>query len=143
MDTTSAWPSDKIDSAISGVLIRLVVITGIDTSLLIFSLIHVNALRGTDVTIVGILASCQPIPVLSNVTPASSNIFASATTSSNVLPLSTKSSMDNLKIMIKSLPTCSLIALTISIAIRVLFSKLPPYWSVRLLVLGAINWLIK
>jgi hypothetical protein len=36
----------------------------------------VNAARGTEVTMVGIRASCQPMPVLSSVAPAASIAFA-------------------------------------------------------------------
>ena len=53
-----------------------------------------KAARGTIVAIVGIRASCQPMPVLMIVAPAASMPCASSTTSSQLLPPSTRSSID-------------------------------------------------
>ena len=55
---------------------RFVVTSGSDTSFFMRLVIHVNAARGTDVEMVGTLASCQPIPVLISVAPAFSISFA-------------------------------------------------------------------
>ena len=60
---------------------RLQVTIGIKTCCLIFSVTQANAARGTWVAMVGIRASCQPIPVFKIVTPAASNSIASCTTS--------------------------------------------------------------
>ena len=139
IDTISACPSIKICSAISGILIRLVATKGIFTSPLIFSVTQENAARGTIVAIVGIRDSCHPIPVLIIVAPAFSISFAKATTSSQLLPPSTKSNMDNLYIIIKCRPTFSRHALTISTGNFIRFSKLPPHSSFLWFVLGAIN----
>ena len=73
----SACPEASTCSAISGVLIRFDVINGIETEPFSFSVTHVNAARGTLVAIVGIRASCQPIPVLIIVAPAFSISLAS------------------------------------------------------------------
>ena len=122
---------------------RLVVISGIDTSCFIFSVTQVNAALGTEVTMVGTRASCQPIPVLMSVAPACSTAFAIVTTSCQLLPPSTKSNMDKRKIIIKFSPTLARTALIVSIPRRILFSMLPPHSSLRLLVLRQANWLIK
>ncbi len=74
---------------------RLVVQSGIDTSPFSFFVTHANAARGTDVAMVGMRASCQPMPVLMIVAPARSTALASCTTSSQVLPSGTRSSMDS------------------------------------------------
>ena len=76
IETISACPSASIFSPISGVLIRFVVTRGIFTSPIILLVTQLNAPLGTMVAIVGILASCQPIPVLIMVTPAFSNSLA-------------------------------------------------------------------
>ena len=59
-----------------------------------FSVTHAKAARGTLVAMVGMRASCQPMPVLMRVAPAASTAWASSTTSSNEEPPSTRSSMD-------------------------------------------------
>ena len=143
METISARPSARICSATSGILIRLVVTKGIFTSPFIFCVTHVKAALGTMVAIVGIRASCQPIPVLMILTPAFSNSFANNTTSSHVLPSGTKSNIESLNMRINSSPTLFLISLTISSGNFILFLYSPPHSSVRLLVFFAINWLIK
>jgi hypothetical protein len=57
-------------SATSGVLMRLVAMSGIATSPLSLRVTHAKAARGTEVAIVGTRASCQPMPVLMIVAPA-------------------------------------------------------------------------
>src|SRR5690606_39694394 len=69
MEIISASFSAKARSATSGVLIRLVATNGIETSPRNFAVTLVNAPRGTLVAIVGIRASCQPIPVFKMVAP--------------------------------------------------------------------------
>ncbi len=59
----SANPSSISLSAVTGELIRLVVQRGIEMLPRIFFVTQENAPRGTMVPIVGIRASCQPIPV--------------------------------------------------------------------------------
>ena len=95
IDTRSASPLRRASSATCGMLIRFDVTTGIPTCGLSFPVTQVNAARGTDVTIVGTRASCQPMPVLMIVAPAASTSFASATTSSQRWPPSTRSSMES------------------------------------------------
>ena len=72
IETRSASPAARIDSASSGVLIRLDAHTGTDTSAFSRAVADRQAPRGTWVMIVGTRASCQPMPVLKAVTPASS-----------------------------------------------------------------------
>ena len=96
----SAAPSASTCSPTSGVLIRFVVTSGMSmpsarSSSRIFRVTQVNAARGTLVAIVGMRASCQPIPVLIIVAPASVIARASCTTSAHVLPSGTRSSMDS------------------------------------------------
>jgi xanthosine utilization system XapX-like protein len=55
----------------------LVVQRGMLISFFIFAVTHVNAPLGTIVAIVGILASCHPMPVLIIVAPAYHQIFHS------------------------------------------------------------------
>ena len=83
-----------ICSATSGMLMRLVVISGIFTSAFILRVTKANAARGTLVTMVGMRASCQPMPVLISVAPAASIALASITISSQLWPSSTRSSID-------------------------------------------------
>ena len=75
--------SARICSAACGMLIRLDATTGMSTCSATALLISTNALLGTDVTIVGTRASCQPIPVLMIAAPAFSTSRASATISSH------------------------------------------------------------
>src|SRR5689334_5907591 len=114
IDTRSAWPEARISSAISGVLMRLDATTGTDTSGRSLAVTHENAPRGTDVTIVGMRASCQPMPVLMIETPASSIFLASATVSSQLWASSTRSSSDIRYTTMKSSPTDSRTRSTIS-----------------------------
>ena len=74
IDTMSAWPAAMISSASSGVLIRLDAHTGTSTTSVSRAVTHAHAARGTWVMIVGTRASCQPMPVLKTVTPASSSL---------------------------------------------------------------------
>ena len=67
---------------------RFEVMIGIVTSPISFLVTHVNARRGTEVAMVGIRASCQPMPVLIIVAPAFSTALASCTTSSQLEPVS-------------------------------------------------------
>jgi hypothetical protein len=60
----SADPDAKISSAVSGALILLVVQSGILISFFIFAVTHEKPPRGTIVAIVGILASCHPMPAI-------------------------------------------------------------------------------
>ena len=94
IETRSASPASRISSASSGLLIRLDAQTGTDTSALSRAVACRQAPRGTWVMIVGTRASCQPMPVLSTVTPASSSPWARSTTSSQVWPSSTRSSSE-------------------------------------------------
>ena len=95
IDTMSASPRASTASAVAGSLMRLVVMSGMFTAPFRRRVTHVNAARGTIVAIVGMRASCQPMPVLMIVAPAASTACASATTSSHVLPPSTRSSIDS------------------------------------------------
>ncbi|MNI42264.1 hypothetical protein D3C73_965460 [compost metagenome] len=122
MDTMSASPSAKICSATSGVLMRLVVISGMLTEPRSLAVTLLNAARGTLVAMVGIRASCQPIPVLMIVAPACSTALANSTISSQVLPPSTRSSIDRRKMMMKFGPTASRTRRTISTGRRIRFS---------------------
>ena len=83
-----------MSSAISGALIRLDAHTGTLATPLRRAVAERQAPRGTWVMIVGTRASCQPMPVLKTVTPASSSSPASSTTSSQVWPPSTRSSRE-------------------------------------------------
>ncbi len=62
---------------------RLVVTSGIATWPFSLRVTQLNAPRGTGVAMVGIRASCQPMPVLMIVAPAASMACASCTVSSN------------------------------------------------------------
>ena len=94
IETRSASPEARIDSASSGVLILFEAQTSTDTSALSRAVADRQAPGGTCVMIVGTRASCQPIPVFRTVTPASSRPWARATTSSQVWPPSTRSSSE-------------------------------------------------
>ena len=65
------------------------------TSPMSFFVTQVKARRGTEVAMVGMRASCQPMPVLMIDAPASSTAFASCTTSSQVDPSGTRSIIDS------------------------------------------------
>ncbi len=94
IDTRSALPSATTCSARSGIVIRFEVTTGIESSGRSCAVTRVKAPRGTEVTIVGTRASCQPMPVLMIVAPAASTSRASATISSHDCPSGTRSSME-------------------------------------------------
>jgi hypothetical protein len=64
IDTISASPRARIASATCGSLMRLVVTSGIDTAPFSLRVTQLKAPRGTGVAMVGMRASCQPIPVL-------------------------------------------------------------------------------
>ena len=100
MLTMSAQPSASTCSATSGVLMRLLVISGMPMSAVrsssrIFFVTQAKAPRGTLVAIVGTRASCQPMPVFSSVAPAAAIAFASVTTSGQLLPSGIRSSIDS------------------------------------------------
>ncbi len=106
----------------SGIFILLDVIKGILISAFIFFVTQVNAALGTEVAIVGILDSCQPIPVFIIVAPAFSIALPNCTISSQELPFSTKSNIERRYIMINSFPTAALVSSTNLIGRRILFS---------------------
>ncbi len=81
IDTKSASPAASTASATSGVLMRLLAQTGSDTSPLSLRASQVNAARGTEVAMVGMRASCQPMPEFSIEAPAASMARASSATS--------------------------------------------------------------
>ena len=70
-------PSASSCSATSGVLIRLVATSGTATAPMSFFVTQAKAPRGTVVAMVGMRASCQPMPVLMMVAPAASTAWAS------------------------------------------------------------------
>ena len=70
-------------------LMRFDATTGIVTCSATALLMSTNAPLGTDVTIVGTRASCQPMPELMMVAPAASTSIASETISSQLWPSST------------------------------------------------------
>ena len=88
---------------------------------------------------VGILASCQPMPVLITSTPQDSSSLANAAISLQSLPPFIKSSILNLNMITKSSPTASLVCRTISKGNFIRFSKLPPHSSVLWFVSAAMN----
>ncbi len=94
-ETMSASPSARIRSAVSGVLMRFTATSGIPTSPFSRRVTQEKPPRGTTVAMVGMRASCQPMPVLSSVAPAASTARASSTTSSTVEPPGTRSSIDS------------------------------------------------
>ncbi len=124
-------------------LIRLDAHTGTSTTSVSRAVTLAHAARGTCVMIVGTRASCQPMPVLKTVTPASSSLPASSTTSSHVWPPSTRSSSEIRYMIGKPSPTASRVRRTISTGKRIRLRALPPHRSVRSLVRVARNWLIR
>jgi hypothetical protein len=76
IETMSAQPSASTASATSGVLMRLEVMSGIETSPIMRFVSQVKAARGTEVAMVGTRASCQPMPVLMIEAPAASTALA-------------------------------------------------------------------
>ena len=73
---------------------RFEVMTGMPTLPISRFVTQAKARRGTEVAMVGMRASCQPMPVLMMVAPAASIFCASSTTSSKVEPLGTRSIID-------------------------------------------------
>ena len=126
IETRSEWPADSTCSAISGVLIRFVATSGTDTAPLSLAVTQLNPPRGTEVAIVGIRASCQPIPVLMMLTPAASSPSASPTTSPHSLPSLTRSSIDSRNMIMKSSPVAARTRSTISRARRERLWNEPP-----------------
>ncbi len=143
IETRSAPPSARIDSASSGVLIRFDAQTGTETSALSRAVTERHAAGGTWVMIVGMRASCQPMPVLSTLTPASVSRWARVSTSSQLWPPSTRSSSEIRYMIGRSSPTRSRVRRTTSSGKRIRFSALPPHASSRSLVRSARNWLIR
>ena len=94
METMSASPSARTFSATAGVLIRLVVTSGMFTAPFSLRVTQLKPARGTMVAMVGMRASCQPMPVLIMLAPAASTAFAWATISSQALPSGTISSIE-------------------------------------------------
>ncbi|MNL53681.1 hypothetical protein D3C87_1769450 [compost metagenome] len=83
------------------------------------------------------------IPALntSRCAPSRSRIRAMAAPSSAVLPARTPSVMLNLHTTARSLPTASSTLRSTRLGKRRRLSRLPPYWSRRLLYNGEMNWL--
>ncbi len=94
-DTMSAQPSASSSSASWGVLMRLVVTSGMFTEPMTRLVTQAYAPRGTEVAMVGMRASCQPMPVLMMVAPAASTSRASVITSSREEPPGTRSSIES------------------------------------------------
>ena len=139
IETISAIPSLKMLSATFGSLIRFEVTIGILRCGRNLPVTQANAARGTIMPIVGIRASCQPIPVFMRDAPAFSTRCPSSTTSSKLLPSSTKSRQERRKIIRKSSPDSSRTRSTIFRAKRIRFLKDPPHSSLRLFVHFAMN----
>ena len=95
METRSAQPSRRTLSAVSGELILLDVIRGAPTKPISFPVTHAKARLGTIAAIVGIGASCHPMPVLMMSAPAFSTASASSTTWSQFDPSGTRSSIES------------------------------------------------
>ena len=93
-ETMSASPRARISSPTSGALIRLEAITGICTASFRRRVAQAKPPRGTACEMVGMRASCQPMPVLSSDAPADSIPLASCTISSPERPPSTSSSAE-------------------------------------------------
>ena len=89
IEINCTWVSARISSAACGMLMRFDATTGMFTCSATALLMSTNALLGTEVTIVGTRASCQPNPELIIVAPAASTSFASAMISSQLWPSST------------------------------------------------------
>ena len=136
-------PVEISRSASSAELMRLEAMTGTSTTVLSRAVRSANAALGTDVTTVGTRASCHPIPVLNESTPAASRRAASSAVSSHVWPPSTRSSRLIRYCSRKSGPTASRVRRTISSGNRIRFDAVPPHASVRSLVRSARNWLIR
>ncbi|SKY68570.1 Uncharacterised protein [Mycobacteroides abscessus subsp. abscessus] len=143
IDTASTRPRSRISSATSGVLMRLLAMSGIDTSSRSRSVNLTNAARGTEVTMVGTPASCHPMSVLMASTPSASALRAMSAISSQVCPPLTKSAIDCRRMTGKSRGTRRRISVITSTRKRCRFSVEPPHLSVRSLVCGHRNWLTR
>jgi hypothetical protein len=82
----SASPRARMPSATSGVLMRLVATTGTGSASRSRAVTQAKAALGTSVAIVGMRASCQPMPVFTRVAPAAATAWPRRTTSSQLLP---------------------------------------------------------
>jgi len=122
---------------------RLVATSGMETEPLSLCVTHEKPPRGTEVAIVGMRASCQPMPVLMIEAPAASTACPSATTSFQSEPPSTRSSIERRKMMMKSLLVERRTSSMMRIGSRKRPSAEPPHSSVRKLVRCAMNWLIR
>ena len=140
-DTMSACPEARMSSATPGSLMRFDAHTGTSTAAFRRPESSANAARGTEVTMVGTRASCQPIPVLSRSTPASTRRPASSSVSSHVCPSATRSCSEMRYCSMKSSPTSARMRRTISIGSDMRRRAEPPHSSVRRLVARARNWL--
>ena len=143
IETRSAAPLSRMASAISGVLMRLVATSGMETEPRSLAVTHEKPPRGTLAAIVGMRASCHPIPVLINDAPADSMACARASTSCQSEPFSTRSSIERRNMRMKSGRVAARTRSTIVVARRVRLAKEPPHSSVRALVRAAMNWLIR
>lgn len=139
----SASPSARIYPATSGMLIRFDAITGTETSGRNLPVIQLNAARGTEVTIDGTRASCQPTPVSMIDAPAASISFASATGLVPVLAVLDEveqgHAVDDDEVLADRGPDLR----TISVANRCRFCGLPPHSSSRRFTRAVRNWLIR
>ena len=94
IEIRSACPEASTCSATSGSWMRFEATTGTPTSSRRCWVCSAKAARGTEVTMVGTRASCQPIPVESTSTPARTRDCASAVVSVQVCPSGTRSSRE-------------------------------------------------
>ena len=136
IDTRSASPRASTDSATSGMLMRLLVITGTVTTWRSRPVTDAKAARGTMVAMVGTGASCQQKCVLRMLAPAASTARASVTISSQASPPSSMSIAEMRKIRMKSGPTAARTRRTTSTGKRMRCSNGPPQgrcagWSFR------------
>ena len=139
MLTKSAHFEFKTSSTFSGVFILLDVINGIVIFPINFFVTHENAAGGTDVAMVGIRASCHPMPVFMIFIPAASSFLAKITTSSCDDPFGIKSIIERRNIRRKFSPNADLIFSTIVTGKRILFLYEPPQVSSRLFVCSTKN----
>ena len=127
MLTMSALPSANRFSATSGVLMRLLVISGVSMPLArrwarSLAVTQAKPARGTLVAMVGTRASCQPMPVLMMVAPPVATRSARVVTSSQLLPLGIRSSIESRKMRMKSGPAASRMRASTSSGRRMRFS---------------------
>ena len=122
METRSASPAASTDSATSGMLMRLEVITGMDTSWRTRWVTPVKAALGTMVAMVGTWDSCQVKCVEMILTPARSSSLDNWATSSQLIPPCSISMAAMRKITMKSSPTASRTRRTTARGKRIRFS---------------------